>query len=227
MRINRTFNANCQTKKKGNRFWNEYFGTKLSNDNKLKIMKKERVEFLKELKAYGIKENIPNVSETNGKFLHFLVRSLQAKTVLEIGMANGYSTIYLADAVEQVDGKVVCYEIAETGWRAAEKNFKAIGLEDRIEIRKTSVLKEPPEAGERFDFIFVDAQKSLYHEFWEVVKKHMHKNTVVVFDDVLKFSEKTAPFHALMETEIDFEWVILPMDGDDGVMLIQHRAFDL
>ena len=132
--------------------------------------------------------------------------------------------INLADGVENIDGRVVCYEIAETGWRAAEKNFKEVGLSDRIEIRKISVLKEPPRKEEKFDFIFVDAQKSLYHEFWKVVKLHMHKNTVVVFDDVLKFTKKTAPFHALMKQETEFEQVILPMDGDDGVMLVRKRV---
>lgn len=186
-------------------------------------MNQQRIDFLKKLKIHGIKENIPNVTEVNGQFLHFLARSIQAKTVLEIGMANGYSTIYLADAVEALDGKVVCYEISEPGWTEAEKNFKAVGLDNRIEIRKTNILREPPEESEKFDFIFVDAQKAFYHEFWELVKKHMHENTVVVFDDVLKFPVKTAEFHAVMKTETDFEMVILPIDEDDGVMVVRWK----
>lgn len=186
-------------------------------------MNQQRIEFLKKLKIHGIKENIPNVTEVNGRFLHFLVKSIQAKSVLEIGMANGYSTIYLADALEELDGRVVCYEISEPGWTEAEKNFETVGLKNRIEIRKTNILREPPEESEKFDFIFVDAQKAFYHEFWNLVKKHMYEKTVVVFDDVLKFPTKTAKFHEVMKTETDFEKVILPIDADDGVMLVRRR----
>ncbi len=53
-------------------------------------------EILKELKSYGIKNTIPNISEENAKFLRKILKQHEIKHVLEIGTANGYSTLHFA-----------------------------------------------------------------------------------------------------------------------------------
>ncbi len=184
-------------------------------------MNKQRQEYLKELKAYGIKNNIPNVSETGGQFLHFLVGLKKPKKVLEVGMANGYSSIWLADALEQFGGNLVCYDFSKNTVLEAIENFKKCNLTN-IEIRKTNPLRDPIPDNEKYDMIFIDSQKGFYHEcFEQIIKKHLAPEGFAIFDDVLKFPEKTKKFNEVMEKDTDYEKVVLPIDEDDGVLMMQ------
>lgn len=185
-------------------------------------MNNQRTEYLKALKAEGIERDIPNVSETGGKFLHFLVGLKKPKKILEVGMANGYSAIWMADALEIYGGGLVCYDFSLNTVAEAVVNFKKCDLSN-IEIRKTNPLREPIPEEEKYDFIFIDSQKGFYHEcFEQIIKKHLATDGFAVFDDVMKFPEKTAKFHKAMKEDKEYEKVILPIDEDDGVMLVQR-----
>ena len=61
-----------------------------------------RGDFLNKLKTYGEENNIPNISLDNARFLRELIRNNNTKHLLEIGSANGYSTIHFADELEKI-----------------------------------------------------------------------------------------------------------------------------
>jgi predicted O-methyltransferase YrrM len=61
----------------------------------------DRQEFLKTLKKYGEENDIPNVSPENAIFLRKLIKENNTQHLLEIGSANGYSTIQFADELEK------------------------------------------------------------------------------------------------------------------------------
>ena len=65
------------------------------------MYKMNREEFLKELKIYGEKNDIPNISPKNARFLRTLLRKNNVQQLLEIGSANGYSTINFALELEK------------------------------------------------------------------------------------------------------------------------------
>ncbi len=186
-------------------------------------MNKQRQKYLKELKNYGIKNNIPNVSKTMGKFLHFLVGLKKPKKILEVGMANGYSTIWIASGAEKYDGDIVCYDFSANTVAEALINFEACKLKN-IEVRNTNPLREPIPDNEKYDMIFIDSQKGFYHQcFNEIIKKHLNPNGFAIFDDVIKFPEKTAEFYKIIESEKNYETIVLPIDEDDGIMLVQKK----
>ncbi len=60
----------------------------------------KRQKFLQTLKRYGEKHDIPNISEKNAQFLRNILQEIHAHRILEIGSANGYSTIQFADKIE-------------------------------------------------------------------------------------------------------------------------------
>jgi len=186
-------------------------------------MKAERIKFLADLKAYGIENNIPNVSENTAKMLHFLVSMKKAKSLLEIGCANGYSTIWLADAMEQNGGKMFTCDVSEPSFLQAVENIKTLGLDSIVEMQFGDAKEIFKESTKSFDIIFIDARKKHYHIFWELAKKMLNENGLIIIDDVIKFPEKTQEFHDTMEKEKDWEKVIIPVDGDDGVMLVQKK----
>lgn len=184
-------------------------------------MKQERIEFLRQLKIESEADDVPNVTKKNAEFLHFLTRLKKAKSVLEIGTANGYSTIWFADAIEEFDGHVTTIDHSTPSRAWALKNFETIGLSDRITSIFGRAQEVLPTLNQTFDIIFIDAIKKSYAEFWQLCKPLMHPNTLIIVDDVLKFPTKTKSFHDAIAQETEYQAVIVPTDEDDGIMLIQ------
>lgn len=185
-------------------------------------MTPDRYQFLQALKAQGIRRAIPNVSESTARMICFFIKMKKAKTVLEIGSANGYSTIWLGDAVESTDGKVTSLELSEPAYKEALANISEAGLSNTIELQLCNALDFLKDHTIQYDVIFLDARKGQYHIFWELIKPLMHADTLVIVDDVIKFKHKTHFFDEAMEKETDFDSYVIPVDGDDGVMLIQR-----
>ncbi len=93
-------------------------------------MDQQRINFLKQLKKYGIQENIPNISWETAEFIHSQVQNKNPKNVLEIGTANGFSTIWIADALSS--GKIVTIERSAPTFRESIQNFSDAGVEKSI-----------------------------------------------------------------------------------------------
>ena len=119
-------------------------------------MNQELLGFLKELKQYGIENDIPNVTERGGRFLNMLVKMTGAKQILEIGCANGYSTIWLADAVKQNGGKIYAIDHSKPTFESAKKNLVKVGLSDTVDFYFGNALEviESIINPDLFDFVF-------------------------------------------------------------------------
>ena len=107
-------------------------------------MDENRQTFLDELYAHGRAhderyedrlERLRNVEPETAELLGVLVRSMQAKRVLEIGTSNGYSTIWLGDAAEAVGGTVLSLEIEAGRTAQAVDNVAEAGVADFVELR--------------------------------------------------------------------------------------------
>jgi len=177
--------------------------------------------FLKALKQYGLAKNIPNISGKVGNFLNCIIKISKAKTGLEIGCANGYSTIWLAEAFERNEGKLTSIDFSVPSIKQAQENIKKTGLNEVVEFKCGDALKIIPQLKQKFDFIFLDAQKGNYHLFWNLIKTKIHAESIVIADDVIKFPEKTAKFMEQIKKEAEFYNQILPLDEDDGIILIR------
>jgi len=182
-------------------------------------MNSQTKSFLQALKKEGVRRHIPNISEYTAKFLQGLIRFKKPRCILEIGTANGYSTLSMASALQKNgSGKIVSYEISEVAHLEAVKNTKKMGLENFVILRLGDVLEKTPR--EKFNLIFIDGHKRKYAEFFALAKKVLQPNGLIVVDDVIKFREKTKSFYAMLEKNKNWERIIIPVDGDDGVMLL-------
>lgn len=94
-------------------------------------MHKNRLGLLKQLKAYGVKNDIPNISWDTAEFLHTKVQERNPNTVLEIGTANGFSTIWIADALS-LDSQIVTIERSAPSFRESIQNFQDAGVADQV-----------------------------------------------------------------------------------------------
>src|SRR5215510_12993705 len=107
-------------------------------------MNPTRQTFLDELYAHGRAhdESLPdrvrrlrNVEPETAELLGVLVRALDARRVLEIGTSNGYSTIWLADAADAVDGAVVSLEVEPERTALALGNVTRAGVKHAVDLR--------------------------------------------------------------------------------------------
>ena len=116
-----------------------------------------RTEFLHDLHKLGKENNIPNISQVNEAFLRNLITTKNYSQILEIGSANGYSTICFADELEKNGGgKIVSIEFSQQAYEDAQENFKAAGVEDVIEYYFGDARDIIPFLDRKFDFIFID-----------------------------------------------------------------------
>ena len=120
--------------------------------------------FLKQLKQYGLENEVPNISEDNAAYLLDLVSSIQAKEVLEIGTANGYSTIHFANCIKDWGGSITTIEFSTLSHEAAKKNFEKVGLLN-ITPLLGNALDILPTLPSKYDFIFIDGMKRRSKDF--------------------------------------------------------------
>ncbi len=103
-----------------------------------------------------------NVSPNLGKLLHLLAKSIEARTILEIGTLGGYSTIWLARALA-AGGRVISLEADARHAEIARANIARAGLADVVEVRLGKALETLPalasEGLDPFDVVFIDADK--------------------------------------------------------------------
>jgi len=130
-----------------------------------------------------------SVSANQGKLLQVLITTCNAKNILELGTLGGYSTIWMARALP-ADGKVITIEANEQYAAVAKRNIENAGVADKVQLKTGNALDILPqliaEQKEPFDFIFIDADKPPYTEYFEYALKLSRKGTVILCDNVIR-----------------------------------------
>jgi predicted O-methyltransferase YrrM len=129
------------------------------------------------------------VSPAQGKFLHLLARTLNAKNILEIGTLGGYSSIWMARGLAS-GGKLITLEFSAKHADIARGNFARAGVAGSIELRQGAALETLPQVAADgrgpFDLIFIDANKSTMAEYFDWALKLSRRGTVIIADNVIR-----------------------------------------
>ncbi len=121
-----------------------------------------------------------NVKPEEGRFLQFLVHACGARHVVEIGTLGGYSGTWIARGLPR-DGKLITLEKDAYHAQVAHDHFVTTGVVDRVEIRvgdAHQLLKQLGPEGP-FDFIFIDAEKSGYPDYFEWAIANLRESGVI------------------------------------------------
>ncbi len=160
-----------------------------------------------------------------------MIRIKEPRNILEIGCANGYSTIWMAEAAKSVhatspygagQAKIHAIDHSKPTFEQAKKNLSEIGLDDYVRFYFGDAIDviENMDSKQMFDFVFVDGEKKSYLDFWNVIQTHLTAHAVVVFDDMMAFPEKTKEFSETIKSVTGFDQILLPIDEDDGILLL-------
>ena len=129
------------------------------------------------------------VPALQGKLLQLLVQISGARRVLEVGTLAGYSTIWLARGLP-ANGEVVTLEVDPGHARVAAENFAAADVDDRVRLVVGAALDTLPklaeEAGDPFDFVFIDADKVNNSAYVEWAIRLGRPGPVIVVDNVVR-----------------------------------------
>ena len=129
------------------------------------------------------------VAPHEGKLLMLLARAIRARRILEIGTLGGYSTIWLARALPN-EGRLITLEYDPKHAEIAQANIARAGFAPLVDVRVGRALDTLPQiAAERlgpFDFIFIDADKQGYVDYFDWSLQLSRPGTLIVADNVIR-----------------------------------------
>ena len=165
------------------------------------------------------------VATSQCHFLHLIIKTSNIKNVLEIGTFTGLSALSISLALPE-DGKLIALDKNEETNKVALNFFKKAKQDHKI----TTIIKPALESldefkNQKFDMIFIDADKMNYKEYYEKSLKLINKNGLIIIDNVLwhgevadednddKFTINIREFNKYVSNDKRVEQIIVPL-GD-------------
>tara|TARA_Y100000588_G_C14206330_1_gene904830 strand:- start:743 stop:1393 length:651 start_codon:yes stop_codon:yes gene_type:complete len=143
-----------------------------------------RSSLLERVAAEGARLDLPIIDSAVGRLLETMVMATSARNVLEIGTANGYSALWLAQSLP-ADGRLISIELDRSRAQLARDHFTEAGLENRASVMVgDSALLIHKIAGP-FDLIFNDGDKRQYPQLLDRLVKLLRPGGVLITDNVL------------------------------------------
>lgn len=166
-----------------------------------------------------------------GKFLEFIVKMMRPKMILEIGTYTGYSAIAMAQGLSD-DACIHTIDINAELEDFAKTHFQKAGVEHQIEFHLGNAMDIIPQLDEVFDLVFIDADKTNYKNYFDLVLPKIRKGGFIIADnvlwsgkvlntDIIKDSETKAiqEFNEYVHACEKVENLLLPLR--DGLMIME------
>jgi len=130
--------------------------------------------------------SVCQISDEQGAFLSILVAALGARTAIEVGTFTGYSSLCIARALPP-GGRLICLDQNPEWTDIARRYWARAGLQNRIDLRLGDALQSlrQLEPGLSFDFAFIDADKTQYDAYYELILPRVRPNGLLLFDNML------------------------------------------
>lgn len=167
-----------------------------------------------------------------GRLLAILAKMMTPKNILEIGTFTGYATLCLAEGLA-TEGKITTLDINEELAYLPKKYFQESDYSGQIDFQLKDAKLFLNETEEVFDFVFIDADKENYVEYFNLIKPRIKSGAVILFDNVLwygkvleenpkqKSTQIIKELNEMASKDEDFENLILPLR--DGLHLIRKK----
>ncbi len=178
------------------------------------------------------------IAPEQGQFMAMLVRVMNAREILEIGTFTGYSALAMALALPP-DGHIVACDVSAEWTAIGRRYWREAGVAERIELRLAPAIETLEallaDGGEdRFDFAFIDADKSGYHAYYEACLKLVRPGGLIVVDNTLwdgRVADDSVQdantcairaFNAALHDDVRVDLSLVPIG--DGLTLARRRG---
>lgn len=129
------------------------------------------------------------IAPEQGQFIVFLLKALQVKSAIEVGVFTGYSSLCIATALPE-DGKLVACDISTEYTDIARRYWDKARVTEKVDLRIGPAIEtldamiDDGQSGQ-FDFAFIDAHKPEYIEYYERCLVLLRQHGVIMIDNVL------------------------------------------
>ena len=152
-------------------------------------------------------------SWTQGGFLSFISKLMQPHSILEIGSFTGFSALCLAEGLSN-NGELHTIELREEDARKAMQTFSTSPKSSQINMHVGDAKQIIPSLNKKWDLVFIDADKTSYIDYYNLVLPKLNENGIIIVDNVLFHGE-------VLETSIQGKSAKAIQAFNDHVLLDQ------
>ena len=169
--------------------------------------------------------------QLQGRFLSLISKMLKPINILEIGTYTGYSALCLAEGLQE-NGALHTIEIDEELEEIITKYFELSAYKEKLHLHIGNALEITPTLNKIWDLVFLDAEKTEYLQYYEMILPYLKKGGFILVDNVLwsgkvtsQISEKDmetkaiTAFNDFVQNDPRVENLLLPLR--DGLLLIE------
>jgi len=177
-------------------------------------------------------ERMLAIRKNTGMFYNILLKSINAKNILEIGTSFGFSTLWFADALiskNKIDEcSIITIDNEPFKRQMAQKNFEEAGVNQIIKIKEgnaKNVLSELSTNSKNknfFDFVFIDADKENYIEYFDLCFPMVRKEGIIGADNILfpeKFNSLMNEYVLHVRNHLNTQSVTIPIDNGEEITI--------
>jgi predicted O-methyltransferase YrrM len=168
-----------------------------------------------------------NVTPETGEFLRLLVRATKARRILEIGTSNGYSTLWLACAVQPMNGSVTTLEKSPFKADMARANFARAEMQPWINLHLIDAgafIRQ--QAAAAFDFIFLDSERYEYPAWWPDLQRVLAPGGLLVVDNAVSHAHELGDFVQAVQKTPGYITSLVPVGKGEWVILKEAIGTD-
>lgn len=167
-----------------------------------------------------------NIEPDSAHFLAMQIRIQKSKKVLEIGTSTGYSTLWLADALQVTQGQLTTLEIDAVRSQQAQQFAQEFGLNPLIQFWVGDATDYLAECTEKYDLILLDAERDAYVDYWSDLKRLLSKQGgVLIVDNVISHAEEVKAFTHLVKEEGNYLLSTLSLGA--GLLVITAKDYNV
>jgi len=159
-----------------------------------------------------------NIGPETGVFLNLFIKERKYKTALEIGTSNAYSSIWIAEALKQNNGKLHTIESnKKTRYPLALKNIKRSGLSKYINPILGHAPEDIPKTPKLFDIAFFDATKHEHLSYFETLKNRIKKGGCIITDNINSHKKDLEKYTKALKSQKN--WKSYKIDIGTGLLV--------
>jgi predicted O-methyltransferase YrrM len=146
------------------------------------LMTSKVSEVLRAIERIAWRSYLPIIGSEKGKILVDVILSIKPKRILEVGTLVGYSTLIMARELK-MKAEIITIEFDEGEAELARENIRKADVQPNIQVLVGDALDIIPKLDGNFDMVFIDADKSEYLDYLQLIEGKLHSGSVVVADN--------------------------------------------
>ena len=156
-------------------------------------------------------KRLRQIPEETGKFLSLYAANLTNNgDWIEIGTSAGYSTMWLSLAAKEAGRRIKTFEILDDKFQMAKETIQVTGIHEYVELIHGDFLKNSGKIG-NVAFCFLDCEKHLYEECFNIVSEKMLSGAVLIADNAINHYESLKNMIDKAESDTRFDCMTVPI----------------